>query len=200
MAKIACVLASGFEDSEFKEPYEAFRQAGHQVDIIGLKPGEELKGKAGKVTARATKSFDDVRADDYDALLIPGGHSPDMLRKDARAVRFTAQFDEAQKPIFAICHGPQLLMAAHRVKGRTLTAWKTVQEDLRQIEGVTVRDEPVVRDRNFVTSRQPSDIPAFIQASMQCLQGGARGAGAASGGDSSDDITVEDILNSTWTF
>jgi protease I len=173
MAKIACVLAHGFEDTEFKEPYDAFRRAGHTVEIIGLKAGEAATGDKGKVTTKIERSFDDVRPDDYDALFIPGGHSPDRLRADDRAVSFVARFDELDRPIFAICHGPQLLMAAKRVKGRTLTAWKTVQDDLRQIDGVQVRNEEVVRDGNWITSRNPNDIPAFIQASLQALQAGA---------------------------
>lgn len=87
--RVACVLDSGFEDSEFKKPVEGLRQAGHEVVVIGLKPDQELKGKRGDVTTRSDQSFDDVRPEDYDALLIPGGYSPDHLRADRRAVEFT---------------------------------------------------------------------------------------------------------------
>jgi deglycase len=177
MARIACVLGPGFEDSEFKDPFDAFKQGGHKVDIIGLKPGQDLQGKQGKVKTKSDKSFDEVKVGDYDALFIPGGHSPDALRADDRAVRFVGEFDRAGKPIFAICHGPQLLMTARRVKGRTLTAWKTIQGDLECMEDVHVVDEPVVADRNWITSRQPGDIPAFVDASMKRLRDTAR-AGA----------------------
>jgi len=181
MARIACVLGPGFEDSEFKDPFDAFKQGGHKVDIIGLAPGQDLQGKQGKVKTKTDKSFDEVKVGDYDALFIPGGHSPDALRADDRAVRFVGEFDRAGKPIFAICHGPQLLMTARRVKGRTLTAWKTIQGDLECIEDVTVVDEPVASDRNWITSRQPSDIPAFIDASMKRLrEAGRTGAQAQS--------------------
>ena len=174
MARIACVLGPGFEDSEFKDPYDAFRQAGHKVDIIGMQAGQELQGKQGKVKAKADRSLDDAKVGDYDALFIPGGHSPDALRADDRAVRFVGEFDRTGKPVLAICHGPQLLMAARRVKGRTLTAWKTVQADLELVDEVHVVDEPVAVDRNWITSRQPGDIPAFIDASMKRLREAAR--------------------------
>lgn len=170
MARIACVLGHDFEDIELKDPYDAFRDAGHRVDIIGVKAGQELAGKRGKVTINADLAVSDARAADYDALFIPGGHSPDNLRADADVVRFVAELDRSGKPVFAICHGPQLLMAARRVEGRTLTAWKTVQGDLGLIDGVSVRDEPVVVDRNWVTSRQPSDIPDFIEAALGKLE------------------------------
>jgi protease I len=174
MARVACVLADEFEDSELEVPRDELRRAGHEVEIVGLQAGAELTGKRGRVKERVDRSFDEVRPGDYDALFIPGGHSPDHLRAHPRAVRFVGEMDALGKPILAICHGPQLLISAHRVEGRTLTAWKTVQEDLRLIPGVEVHDEAVVCDRNWVTSRQPSDIPAFVQAGLQLLARHAR--------------------------
>ena len=168
--KIACVLGQGFEDSEFRIPSDRLKAAGYQVDVIGLKPGEELKGYKGKEKVKAEKSIDQVKAADYDALLIPGGQSPDHLRVDKRMVDFVKQFDQAGKLIAAVCHGPQLLIAAHLVKGRTLTAWQTIQDDLQQI-GATVKDEPVVRDRNWITSRKPEDLKAFSDALLEALEG-----------------------------
>ncbi len=176
MANIACILGPDFEDSEFKVPYDRWRQAGNRIDIIGAQAGEELNGKKGKERARAEKSIDDVSPDDYDALFIPGGHSPDHLRADPRFVNFVKRFDASGKPILAICHGAQLFLSAGIVKGRTLTAWKTVQDDLRQA-GANVKDEPVVFDRNWVTSRNPNDLDAFVQAGVECLRAEA-GAGA----------------------
>src|SRR5438067_10487933 len=169
--KIACVLGQGFEDSEFRIPYERLKKAGYQVDVIGLKAGEELKGYKGKEKVKAEKSIDQVKAADYDALLIPSGQSPDHLRVDKRMVDFLKQFDQSGKLIAAVCHGPQLLMAAHLVKGRTLTAWATVQDDLVQM-GANVKDEPVVRDRNWITSRKPDDLPQFSEAIVDQLEGG----------------------------
>ncbi|HEY6909862.1 MAG TPA: type 1 glutamine amidotransferase domain-containing protein [Myxococcales bacterium] len=168
--KIACVLGQGFEDSEFRVPYDRLKAEGYQVDVIGLKAGEELKGYKGKEKVKADKSIDQVNADDYDALLIPGGQSPDHLRVDKRMVDFVKAFDESGKLVAAVCHGPQLLIAAHLVRGRTMTAWQTIQDDLKQI-GATVKDEPVVIDRNWITSRKPDDLKAFSEAIVDHIEG-----------------------------
>ena len=167
--KIACLLDSGFEDSEFQQPYEAFQQAGHQVTVIGLEAGKELKGKKGQVTTRAQLGIDQARPDQFDALFIPGGYSPDHLRANAKMVSFTKAFFDDDKPVFAICHAPQLLITARVVKGRTLTAWQTIQDDLKQV-GANVQDKEVVVDRNLVTSRKPADIPAFTRESLKLLE------------------------------
>ena len=167
--RIASVLDSGFEDSEFKQPYEAFKNEGHQVTIIGLEAGKELKGKKGEVATKAEVGIDQAAPDQFDALFIAGGYSPDHLRANPKMVSFTKSFVDSGKPVLAICHGPQLLISAGVVKGRKLTAWKTIQEDLKQI-GSDVVDQEVVVDKNLVTSRQPSDIPAFIRESNKLLQ------------------------------
>ena len=150
------------------EPYHAFSQAGHEVTIVGLEAGQELRGDKGRVTAAVGKSFGDARPEDFDALLIPGGGSPDKLRAHGEAVLFVKAFMNAGKPVFAICHGPQLLLTADEYRGHRMTAWKTVQGDLQKA-GADVVDQEVVVDRNLVTSRQPSDIPAFIRESLQVL-------------------------------
>ena len=167
--RIACVLDVDYEDSEFKQPYDAFKQAGHQVSIVGLEAGKELKGKKGTVTTKSETGIDQVRPDQFDALFIPGGYSPDHLRANPKMVAFTKAFFDADKPVFAICHGPQLLITARVVKGRKLTAWQTIQDDLQQV-GANVVDQEVVVDRNLVTSRKPADIPAFIHESLKLLE------------------------------
>lgn len=167
--KIACVLGPRFEDSEFKEPYDAFRDAGHEVTVVGLAAGIELDGDKGRVKATVEKSFTDVKPDDFDALLIPGGGSPDKLRAHDEAVGFAKAFMTAGKPVFAICHGPQLLLTADEYKDHRMTAWKTVQGDLEKA-GADVVDQEVVVDRNLVTSRQPSDIAAFIRQSLKVME------------------------------
>ncbi|HEY1456195.1 MAG TPA: type 1 glutamine amidotransferase domain-containing protein [Candidatus Dormibacteraeota bacterium] len=166
--KIACVLGPNFEDSEFNEPYDAFRSAGMDVTIVGLESGAELQGSKGKVKASVDKTFHDVRPDEFDALFIPGGGSPDKLRAHDEAVRFVKAFMSAGKPVFAICHGPQLLLTADEYKGHRMTAWKTVQGDLKKAGG-NVADQEVVVDRNLVTSRQPSDLPAFVRESLKVM-------------------------------
>jgi protease I len=168
--RIACVLSEGFEDSEFRVPYDKFKGAGHEVVVVGMKKGEKLTGKNGKESTTADASIDEARPDSFNALFIPGGHSPDQLRADDRFVAFTRAF--AQKPILAICHGPQLLMTADLVRGRTMTAWKTIQGDLR-LAGAKVEDRDVVVDRNLVTSRKPDDLDAFVRESLRLLTNGA---------------------------
>ncbi len=170
--KIACVLDSMFEDSEFKQPFDALRNDGHQVDVIGIEAGRELKGKKGNVTTRTDRGFMETRPDDYEALLIPGGDSPDHLRANPEPVAFVKHFFEAGKPVFAICHGPQLMLTADVYKPYRLTAWKTIQGDLKKA-GANVVDEEVVVDRNLVTSRMPSDIPAFIREARNMPKVGA---------------------------
>ena len=167
--KIACVLGPRFEDSEFKDPYDAFRRAGHEVTIVGLEAGAQLDGDKGKVNAKVDHAFRDVKAGDFDALLIPGGSSPDKLRAHEEPVSFVKSFMGSGKPVFAICHGPQLLLTADEYRDHRMTAWKTVQGDLKKA-GANVVDQEVVVDRNLVTSRQPSDIPAFIRASLKVME------------------------------
>jgi protease I len=166
--KIACLIGDGFEDSEFRIPYDRLVKAGYKVDLIGQKKGQEIKGKAGKETIKADFAIDDVKYDDYEGLFIPGGYSPDHLRIDKRFVQFVKDFDSRKRTIAAVCHGPQLLIAAGLVKGRTLTAWQTIQEDLRQI-GANVKDEAVVVDDNWITSRKPDDLKAFSDKFLEEL-------------------------------
>lgn len=169
VSKVACIIAAGFEDSEFRIPYDRLTQAGFPVDIIGAEAGQELKGMSGKETIKTTHAIGSVKPEDYQELLIPGGHSPDQLRGDKRFVEFVQKFDALKRPVAAVCHGPQLLIAAGLVKGRTLTAWKTIQEDLK-LMGANVKDEPVVTDQNWITSRKPEDLNAFSEAAVKALR------------------------------
>ncbi|HEY3595748.1 MAG TPA: type 1 glutamine amidotransferase domain-containing protein, partial [Polyangiaceae bacterium] len=168
--RIAALVGPEFEDSEFRVPYDAFREAGHEVTVIGEKAGQTLEGHKKKQKAKVDRAIDDVKPEQFDALFIPGGHSPDALRADERMVRFTRAF--AEKPIFAVCHGPQLLITAELVKGRTMTAWQTVQIDLRNA-GAKVVDREVVVDGKLVTSRKPDDLPAFTRESLIVLKKGS---------------------------
>ena len=167
--RVACVLSEGFEDSEFQRPYDGLRQGGHVVTVLGNEAGAKLLGKAGKVTATVDSTVDAVAPDQFDALLIPGGYSPDHLRAEVKWVDFVKAFFALDRPVFAVCHGPQLMISAEVVKGRRMTAWRTIQDDLRQIPGVTVVDEEVVVDGNLVTSRQPDDLDAFVRESLALL-------------------------------
>ena len=167
--KIACLLGPEFEDSEFQKPYDEFKNAGHQVVIVGLESGQQLEGDKGKVIATTEKAISEVKPDEFDALFIPGGHSPDKLRIDKTIVDFAKTMIESNKPVFAICHGPQILLTAGYHKYYKLTAWPTVQDDLKKAQAKEVVDQEVCVDRNLVTSRKPDDIPAFVQKSLELM-------------------------------
>ena len=163
--RIACLVADGFEDSEFAVPTQALRDAGYEVDIVGIKMGQQLHGKANKETATTNLGIDDCSVVNYLGVLIPGGTSPTTLCKDKRFVAFVHEFGESGKPIAAICHGPQLLIAADLVRGRKVTGYKTVQSELREA-GAKVVDEAVASDGTMITSRTPEDIPKFVDAML----------------------------------
>lgn len=120
--KIAVLITDEFEDSEFTSPADEFRKAGHEVITIEKQAGKTVKGKKGEASVTIDKSIDEVTPAEFDALLLPGGHSPDYLRGDNRFVTFTRDFVNSGKPVFAICHGPQLLISADVIRGRKLTA------------------------------------------------------------------------------
>jgi len=158
--KIACLLADGFEDSEFQIPCDWLSAAGYTVEVVGARAGDALKGEKGRETVVVDLSIDEADVDAYEGMLIPGGHSPDILRADDRFVEFVRAFDATGRPLAAVCHGPQILLTAELQAGRTLTAWPTVQGDLRQA-GAHVVDRAVVVDDNWITSRKPADLEAF---------------------------------------
>lgn len=159
--KVAVVLANNYEDVEFTSPAEALKKAGADVTIIGMEKGT-ITGKKGD-TQQADVTFDQVKAGDFDMMLIPGGGSPENLRIDDKAVAFTREFAQSGKPIAAICHGAQLLISADAVKGRTLTAVNKIRDDVRNAGGNYV-DEALVEDGNLITSRVPGDLPTFNDA------------------------------------
>lgn len=169
MSKIAVVLADLFEDSEYTVPVERFNDAGHRIIVVGLKAGETVRGKKDGTPVAVEKSFEDVSPGDFDALLIPGGYSPDKLRAYEEAVAFVSNFMKTGKPVFSICHGPQILITADVLRGRRITGWKSIKQDIRNA-GAEFEDSEVVVDGNLVSSRQPSDLPAFVRASLEKLQ------------------------------
>ena len=169
MSRIAFVVGEDFEDSEFRKPYDALRAAGHRITIIGTKAGERVSGKKGKETVTIELAAADARPADYDALVIPGGYSPDHLRMDGDVVKLVEGMVEGGKWIAAVCHGPQLLIEAHAVDGKTLTSWPSVRTDLQNAGAHWVDHEVVIDDR-LITSRKPDDLPAFAEAINEHLQ------------------------------
>lgn len=168
MAKIAIVLASDYEDSEFRRPFDAVRAAGHEVVVVGSEGGKKLEGKRGKDSVETDKGIADVSPDEFDALLVPGGHSPDKLRTDPKMVDFARSMMSAGKPVAAVCHGPQLLIEADVVRGRTMTSWPSVRTDLKNA-GAEWVDQEVCVDGNLVTSRKPEDLEAFDRAFLEMV-------------------------------
>lgn len=168
MAKIAVALADGFEDSEFAVPYARLREADHEITVFGTSAGETVTGKRGNASHRVEAGAAELNPDDFDALLIPGGHAPDRLRLDADVVDFTRRFFATGKPVAAICHGPQLLIEAGLVKGRNLTSWPSVRTDLINAGACWV-DQEVVIDGSLITSRKPDDLPAFCETLLAVL-------------------------------
>jgi protease I len=177
MARIAIIVADDFEDAELDVPRSTLEKHGHQVDLIGIEPGEAVTGKRGSTCVPAL-GIDDADPDAYDALVIPGGYSPDHLRTDDDVVAFVRTMVQIGKPVAAVCHAPWLLIEADVVEGRTVTSWPSLVTDLRNA-GANWVDEPVVVDGLLITSRRPDDLPAFTDAILQAIAPGARGRGAA---------------------
>lgn len=157
--KALIISADNFEDSELLEPYKHLRELGLEVDIASLQRGK-IVGKHG-TEVEANKSLEEVNPEEYDILVLPGGRAPSVLRHNEKAKEIARDFLEKDKPVFAICHGPQILISAGVMKGRKATAYRSVQPELKSA-GAIVEDKEVVVDGNLVTSRQPSDIPAFL--------------------------------------
>lgn len=168
MAKIAMPVGEGFEDSEFGEPCERLKEAGHEVVVVGTERGARIWGKNGKTMATVDRLPEEVDPNEFDALVIPGGHSPDELRTHADVVAFVRRFAETNKTVAAICHGPQLLIEAELVEGREVTSWPSVRKDLENA-GARWVDRSVVEDGNLITSRKPEDLDAFCHALLNRL-------------------------------
>jgi len=171
MQRILIIATDGYEQSELTEPKRLLEEAGAQVTVASLKPGE-IRGWDQKDWGKSVAvdcTIRDVAVEDYDALLLPGGQmNPDILRTEHAVIDIVREFDAAEKPIAAICHAPWLLAEADIIEGRSVTGWPSIRTDLANA-GAAVVDEEVVVDGNLITSRKPADIPAFTQALMAAL-------------------------------
>ena len=161
--KIAILLTNGFEQAEMTEPRKALQQAGATAHLVSPAKGkvQGMNHDEKADTFSVDVALGDAKADDYDALLLPGGvANPDALRMNPKAVAFVKAFVDAGKPIAAICHGPWTLIEAGGVKSRKVTSWPSLKTDLNNAGAMWV-DQEVVTDNGLVTSRKPDDIPAF---------------------------------------
>lgn len=169
--KIAILATDEFQDSELQVPYERLKDAGFKVLIVGPVQGKNITGKLGKYTAKTDLSVDSIRPDDFDALVIPGGGSPARLARSPASVDFVRAFGANGRPIAAICHAAQLLIAADMAKGRKMTCWPSVATEVREVGGRYV-DEALVVDGNLISSRGPDDLPLFVDAIIAALEEG----------------------------
>ncbi len=169
--RIAILATDGFEQSELMDPRQAFKDAGFDVDVVSMKAGSirAWKDKDWGDSVPVDVELSKASPEDYDALVLPGGViNPDKLRMEPAAVDFVRSFDQAGKPLAAICHGPWLLAEAGAVEGRQVTSWPSLHTDLTNAGGHW-RDAEVVTDGHIITSRKPGDIPAFSQAVIDAL-------------------------------
>jgi protease I len=168
MAQVAMLLGEEFEDVEFQIPYDRLREAGHEVEVLGEEQGKELVGKRGNIRKRVDAAAAERDPASYQALVIPGGHSPDHLRVNGDIVDFVKRFADTGRPMAVVCHGPQLLIEAELVRGKRLTSWPSVRKDLENA-GADWVDEQVVFDGSLITSRKPDDLDAFSSALLDRL-------------------------------
>jgi protease I len=163
--RIAILAEEDFEDSELIEPLRSMKNAGARVVIVGTGSKESYRGKRGNATISV-----DTKAEDFDAVIIPGGYAPDKMRRDPSMVELVKKAYELGKVVAAICHGPQLLISANVVRGRKVTSWPSIAVDLENA-GANWVDAPVVQDGNLITSRKPADLPRFNKTIIEALRG-----------------------------
>jgi protease I len=167
--RVAVLLEDEFEDSEVTGPVDRLTAAGLVVVLVGPLAGSTYTGKKGTAVV-AELAAGKARARDFDAVVIPGGHAPDKMRMRHAMVDLVREMVDAGKPVAAICHGPQLLISANAVRGRTITCWPSIAIDVKNAGGLYV-DKPVVVDGPVITSRKPDDIPVFSDAVIAALAG-----------------------------
>lgn len=169
MARIAILLEQKYEDLELQYPRLRLKEAGHTVDVIAPKVGEKYVGKWG-YPQTADKTSKEASAKDYQLIVIPGGTSPDFMRRDEGMIRICREAASAKIPMAAICHGPWMLCSTDSLKGRRCTSFFAIAHDVVNAGGKWVDEECVV-DSGIITARCPDDLPAFMQAILQLVAG-----------------------------
>lgn len=165
--KALLLSADHFEDSELLVPYYRLQEADVEVIVASLNRGA-ITGKHGYEVA-VDKTFDEVNPDDYAILILPGGSAPTVVRQEPMALEIARTFFAGNKPVAAICHGPQILISAGLLQGRRATCYKSVADELKEA-GALYEDRELVVDANLITSRQPADLPAFMREIMKQLR------------------------------
>jgi protease I len=171
--RVAALIGDGFEEMDLAEPRRALEEAGAIVTIVGCdeRSRQRIRGKRGLddgQSVRAEELVGDCTAEDFDALLIPGGTSPDRIRTDSQVHRFVREFDALKKPMFSIGHGAQVLISSQLVRGRQITGVHSIADDIRNAGGL-YRDQPTVTDSNCISSRGGEDLSQFNRAMLEKL-------------------------------
>lgn len=165
--RVACLVGDDYEDLEVWYPVLRLQEEGATVDLIGLEANASCKGKHG-YPCKSTHAIGQVKAADYDAVIVPGGWMPDKLRRYTDVLNFVREFDSAGKVIATICHGPWILVSAKILSGRTLTCTPGIMDDVINA-GAHYVDEEAVRDGNLVSARRPPDLPAFCRLMIEAM-------------------------------
>jgi protease I len=174
--RVAILVEKMYEDLELWYPCYRLREAGCQVTLVGPEAGQTYPSKHG-YPAKADRAAADVRAEDFDVLIIPGGYSPDHMRRCEAMIRLVNNMAEQGKPVAAICHGPWMLCSTQALKGRKATCFFAIKDDVINAGGKYV-DAEVVRDGNIITSRKPDDLPAFLREILKAAKEAPALAGA----------------------
>ncbi len=167
MKKIALLIEDLYDDKELIYPYYRMQEEGYQVDLIGTEKGATYKSKFG-LPMKSDEASKDVNANDYEAIIIPGGFSPDYMRRCPATIEFVKSFDQQKKPIVSICHGPWMMISACDLKGKHITGYHSIRVDLENA-GAIYLDQEVVIDGHLITSRTPKDLPALTKALIKVL-------------------------------
>lgn len=167
LRKIAILIEDLYDDKELIYPYYRMQEAGFQVDLIGSVANNTYKSKFG-MPLKSDYASKDVSASDYEAVIIPGGFSPDYMRRCQATIDFVKALDQQQKVIASICHGPWLMISACNLKGKKLTGFHSIRVDIENA-GATYLDQTVVVDGHLITSRTPADLPDFTKAIIDAL-------------------------------
>ncbi|MBN1376011.1 MAG: type 1 glutamine amidotransferase [Dehalococcoidia bacterium] len=166
--RVAILVEEGYEDSELVEPVRAMKDAGARIIFIGNDMNKTYKGKRGVTSIHPDTTADKIGIDEFDAIIIPGGHAPEKMRLYQAMIDLVKKAFETGKIIAAVCHGPQLLISADILKGRRVTSWPSIAVDLENA-GANWIDAPVIRDGSIITSRKPADLPKFNKAIVEAL-------------------------------
>ena len=167
MKRIAILIEDLFNERELIYPYYRLLEEGYEVHLVGPKKDTVYTSKSG-LTEKSTHASNEISAEDYDAVVIPGGFSPDFMRRTKATVDFVREMDKLNKPVAAICHGGWMLASACNLKGKKVTSFFSIKDDMVHA-GAEYVDEEVVVSGNIITSRNPNDLPVFLKTIVEKL-------------------------------